>query len=120
MGCGCQAKADDRGRERSCAVMCAVCPERGGPICTVKELPIRQIIELRLDCPLGHHPDKLGVLCWLGLRWYGVPAIVRWLYPILRRLHGWPKLTGPLPWCGCLKRLKDLWSASRGNAADRQ
>jgi hypothetical protein len=120
MGCKCHAKADSRARERSCAVMCHVCPERRGDACTAQEMPCAEIVRLRLDCPLNHHPDGAGVLVWLGVRWYGVPMPIRAAWPVLRRLYRWPQLSGPLPWCGCVKRLKDRWGTTIGNARTRK
>lgn len=120
MGCGCGTKGDDRGRERSCAVMCHVCPERQDETCTVKDMPCGDIVRLRLACPMHHHPDGAGVLVWLGVRWYGVPMPIRAMWPLLRRLHRWDRLSGPLPWCGCVKYLKDRWGATIGNARSGQ
>lgn len=110
MGCGCKSPVNDRGRQRSCAVMCMVCPERRDQVCTVNELPTRRIVELRIACPMDHHPNGAGVLVWLGVKWYGVPAPIRWAWPVLRRLNRWPDLSGSLPWCGCVKTIKDWWT----------
>ena len=35
---------------------------------------------------MNPHPDGAGVLVWLGVKWYGVPAPIRWAWPVLRRL----------------------------------
>jgi hypothetical protein len=113
MGCGCnKSGVPERDRQRSCAAMCMVCIERQGQVCTIKGLPTADIIHARLDCPMNHHPDGAGVLVWLGVKWYGVPYPLRVLWPLLRRLNRWKPLSGPLPWCGCVKAWKD-WYANR-------
>ena len=122
MGCGCKNAKDAPGmREyaRTCAVMCMVCIERQGQVCTVKNLPTADIVRLRIDCPMNHHPDGAGVLVWLGVKWYGVPYPIRVLWPALRRLNRWPKLSGKLPWCGCVKLWKDWYEDRRKGTPPR-
>jgi hypothetical protein len=101
---------DSREALRSRAAMCGLCiggtrgpcPETG-----------RDAAEMVRDggCPLGRHPDGRGIVRWQGTEWLGVPAVIRWAWPVLRRLHGLPALTGPLPGCGCHAASKAAWLA---------
>ena len=96
--CGCKASAD---RRRTDAGMCAACkwstPER----CTLDGERFRRTVRpIGKPCPLGRHSDAEGKVRWLGLRWYGVPAPLRWFKLRGRR---WPG-------CGCIVALKDAWA----------
>lgn len=113
MSCGCGAKPGESGRKRTCIVMCYACIHRTEESCSILDRPCREIVELRIPCPESRHPDASGVLISAGLRHYGVPAVIRWLWPILRRIHGWKAMSGPLPGCGCLKFWKDKWDVAR-------
>lgn len=101
--CGCKASAD---RRRTDAGMCAACkwstPER----CTLDGERFRRTVRpIGKPCPLGRHSDAEGKVRWLGLRWYGVPAPLRWFKLRGRR---WPG-------CGCIVPLKLAfgWLAER-------
>lgn len=98
---------------RACAVMCMLCPERQGDICTVTQLTVSTM--MRQGCPRGHHPDSPFdiTLQWLGLRWYGVPAPLRWTMRLLAALRVVRPLTGPLAGCGCVAPLKDRYERVR-------
>lgn len=108
MGCGgCRTKHDQRQATRVRAAMCAAC-QHGGALggatveCRVSGRPIAEHVRGGAVCPVGAHP-KGGVLTWLGILWYGVPMPIR---VALR-----DKLSGPLPGCGCVKFLKDLYES---------
>jgi len=119
MGCGCTGAVpltvgltdgftDERGQQRARAVMCGTCPAREGDRCAPAGHTVRRMV-LDGGCPRGRHPDAAGVVRWLGTEWYGVPAALRWAYGLARRWLGLPRLTGPLPGCGCHKPSKDDW-----------
>jgi len=112
MACGC-SKPDPNLTTN--AIACGVCPRlvRTGPqafsLCTVDgKAPCSRL------CPKGRHVGPDGTLRWLGVRWMGVPAPIRWwgsagLYAealgIGRKVE-WAKL----PQCGCLARVKGWWA----------
>lgn len=106
MSCGCSAPKPDMS---PAAIMCGACPRRVGFVsCSVDGKPL-----LSRPCPLGKHPDTQGRVRWLWIRWYGVPAPLRW--------HGLAGLYShtlgiganvdwrALPGCGCVVWLKDRW-----------
>lgn len=135
MSCGCgRRKIEPRQAERERGAMCHLCPmaERdtlepwaiGAVRCTISGLQIQEHTVAAAPCPLGMHPDAQGLVRWAWLIWYGVPD------PIRLALAN--RLTGPLPGCGCVKYIKDiyvkesatwralaieLWSSSRPSAA---
>ena len=61
-------------------------------------------------CPIGRHPDREGIVRWLGVRWYGVPMPIRVRLMIFARQHRSPRYYDG---CGCVVRLKDWWSRLR-------
>lgn len=70
--------------------------------CTVDGLSVEtHCTSCRPSCPVGKHPDLNGMVRFMGIEWYGVPAFLRWLLVF--------KLTGNVPGCGCVRVLKDLW-----------
>lgn len=117
MSCpNCQMSAPDAAMiRRGRALMCQVCPEaihaegdfwglRGGGavICTVSGRLVRDHVQTCApSCPLERHPDHSGIVRWLGVRWLGVPAPIRWA------MFWW--LKGPLAGCGCSVFWKSRW-----------
>lgn len=114
MSCGCKATAEVRDRRRAAAVMCMLCRHRWlrGPrtVCGLTGLTVERAV---IEGGCGRHPEAAGVLRWLGLRWYGVPAPLRWLLRLLIALRRVRPLTGPLDGCGCIVALRDRWDALR-------
>ncbi len=106
MSCGCGKPAPDLS---PAAIMCGACPRRRGFIeCRVDGKPM-----LSRPCPKGKHPDDVGRVRWLGIRWHGIPAPIRWyglagLYAKTLGIGARVKWRD-LPGCGCVVRLKDLW-----------
>lgn len=115
MTCGsCQAAAEGLAYRRSCLAMCHVCRQRPScpayQVCTLNGafLPVG-------DCPRRRWPDKSGHVRWLRIRWMGVPAPVRWRIGLESAWAAWKERTGPgyFPGCGCVYRLKTLWTGLR-------
>lgn len=108
MSCGCKSNQD---RRRTAAAMCVACPRsgiiQGVRICTESGRTTISHTDAQ-DCPIGRHPDKAGIVRWRWLRWYGVPMPLRWKIK--------DRLTKPLPGCGCVKPIKDLWLRLRGSS----
>lgn len=105
MTCGCTSKAAPLTHERLAerATLCLACPERHAmTTCSLNGRPLSENVK-RGVCPDGRFPDKDGVVGWLGVRWYGVPAPIRWVWNVIR-LGKMKKLPG----CGCIKFLRDL------------
>lgn len=98
------------------AVMCALCLRAAAGDCPQTGQPA-DIMAFTGGCPIGRHPDAAGLVRWLRVRWMGVPAPIRWAWPVLRRWLGLPPLSGPLPGCGCLLRSKAAWTQLRAAAA---
>ncbi len=104
MSCGCSRPTVDLS---PAAIMCGACPRRNGFVdCSVDGKPM-----LSRPCPREKHPDAIGRVRWLGIRWYGVPAPIRWygsagLYAEVCGLGANVKWRD-LPGCGCIVRLKD-------------
>lgn len=104
MPCGCtyQPLATVSTSER--AAMCLSCPDSSGTVyCTVNGRKMRENIADNA-CPLGRFPDAMGQTEWLGTKWVGVPAPIRWasrtwLGRKILRLH---KPLPEMPGCGCL------------------
>lgn len=77
--------------------------------------PLSNEIEIREPSPAPAAPPakpkpcggcgKAPTLRWLGLRWYGTPAPLRWVLP---KAH--PRVRG----CGCVVAIKDWWVRRRG------
>jgi hypothetical protein len=114
MSCGCSTKRDSTTSER--AMMCAACPERCGvTVCLVNGRTLRQNI-IENTCPLGAFPDR-GQVHWLGIRWWGVPAPIRWSSNtrIGRAILGGIPRPAAMPGCGCLVRLKTAWERISGS-----
>lgn len=116
MGCGCEPNPYVSTIE--CAAMCAICPERADihrddgriTLCSVSMKPVVHHASSK-SCPLGSFPDTLGACHWLGVRWMGVPAPIRWAASTrLGRLAmgSIPKLP-PFSGCGCIVSLRKLW-----------
>jgi len=94
----CQCSHTDARRTRS--AMCAACPRlRNWTVCSIDNQPASG----RTHCPKGRFPDAHGVVRWMRVRWYGVPYPLRVTVAALRAARK------PLPGCGCIVRLKDLW-----------
>jgi hypothetical protein len=115
--CGCDkvpltVKATDtRETVRARSAMCLLCPGGGRTgACAETGETVEHMVR-HGGCPLGRHPDAAGIVRWQGMEWMGVPAVIRWAWPVLRRLHGLPALTGPLPGCGCHLAAKEAWLA---------
>lgn len=110
MTCGsCQASQQST---RAKSVICHLCiyaerdpvsPWVNGAIsCSIDGKPIESHVMATVPtCPMGKHPDAAGLVRWLGILWFGVPAPMRW---VLRS-----RLTGPLPGCGCTVWGKTRW-----------
>lgn len=80
--------------------------------CTVDGLSVdSHVTSCRPSCPKGKHPDENGMVVFMGIRWYGVPAFLRWLLVF--------RLTGAVPGCGCVAYLKDLWLRAKARMAVR-
>jgi hypothetical protein len=106
----CQMSRPDASQiRRARAIMCSTCiyGERSDAGywglavvgCTVSGMSIEaHMTSCQPSCPKGLHPDKDGIVKWLGVRWFGVPMPKRF---IIRK-----KLTGPVPGCGCIRVLK--------------
>jgi hypothetical protein len=94
----------------ACGAMCVLCVggRRGACPATGRDA---LAMAVEGSCPLGRHPDGRGIVRWQGTEWMGVPAVIRWAWPVLRRLHGLPALSGPLPGCGCHAASKEAWLA---------
>lgn len=95
MTCTCSAKALDR------AAFCFLCPHGGSArenvvACSIDGKPLVG----RTKCAAGCFGD--GWIEWLGVRWYGVPIPLRWLLRV--------RVKVPLSGCGCVVRLKDVWT----------
>lgn len=103
MGCGCNSRRDVA---KTNAAICRRCPHHGGSMCLLDgQRYTRTVRPASNPCPLGKHTTD-GVVRWMGIRWYGVPAPLRWFGP-LRRYR--------LPGCGCIVPLKLAfgWLAER-------
>jgi hypothetical protein len=117
MSCGtCEKAIVPGGLEATRAGQCHVCiwAEHDGAdpwglgavACTISGRPVPEHVMGR-PCPKGKHPDPTGVTTWLGVRWYGVPYPIRlWLWATHPN-HRKPSWFGG---CGCVVRLKQLWS----------
>lgn len=111
-----EARAANRAR----AIICQTCiyAERsdatrfGLAVVSCRGLPIAEYITGLRACPEGKHPDRDGVVFWLGLRWFGVPGPLR--------LAVKPWLSGSVPGCGCVRILKLAWMAFRARFAPKQ
>lgn len=106
MSCGCNSvPVASRDLQRSRAAMCYTCPDVRGfnrDECGLSGQPIAEhITPLTVTCRNGRLPDAQGIVNWLWLDWFGVPAPIRW------KLKG--KLSGPLPGCGCTVIGKAAW-----------
>lgn len=97
---------------RARAILCHFCPyvehTSDGPwtgvgvACTVSGKPVDHHIQsCHPTCPVGKHPDPAGLVRFAWIRWYGVPRFLRWALAY--------RLTGAVPGCGCIYRLKNLW-----------
>ena len=70
----------------------------------------------RIKHPVAPVPRRCGgcgqvaVHRWLGLRWIGLPAPIRW-WRRLGRSRTWLAKADSLAGCGCLLRLKAAWTA---------
>ena len=115
MACGCSSVAGPNLAMSERAMMCGACPERSGvTACTISGRPLVQHITEGV-CPLGSFPGPGRQTEWIGVKWWGVPAPIRWAARTrLGRaiLGGIPK-PAPHPGCGCLVRLKALWTRLR-------
>jgi hypothetical protein len=110
MPCGCSTNAEpDLTATR--AAMCQTCPmaqrEASGSAvaCLVLGKPVVHLVGGVEACPVGRHPDQVGVVRWAGARWLGVPEPLRWrlVWALGREPRG---LVG----CGCLASLKASWA----------
>jgi hypothetical protein len=104
--------------------MCATCPhairgqgltvEGAAIACGAVDPPTDIVHHILGDepCPDRRHPDGDGALEWAGLEWYGVPFPIRvWL----KRTH--PKHPEGFAGCGCIRPLKDIYSAMKAALA---
>lgn len=82
----------------------------GGAVrCTVSGRSVAEhVMESVATCPRRRHG---AVVRWFGIMWYGPPAPLRWL------MFWW--LTGPVPGCGCVKFLKDIWESFHAASTDQ-
>ena len=104
MGCECGEPVVQiaPSQRRSRAVMCDCCKHSDGLQCRKSGFGALVIVSApKAICPIRRHPNENGVVRWLGIEWYGVPAPIRWRV----KKH----LSGTLGGCGCIRRLKDLW-----------
>lgn len=134
MSCGCggnpQSRAE-RDRRRTAAAMCILCLHRRGTMCGRYGVPVADAVQrtaylsvrvIRADWTVtteseervacDRHPEG-DIIRWLGLRWYGVPAPLRWFLRLLIAVRRVRPLTGPLDGCGCIVALRDRWDALR-------
>jgi hypothetical protein len=73
-------------------------------MCSIDGRRLRQKVgDPRAKCE--HWPDGLGRVRWRGLLWRGLPGPRRWRL----EARGYPGVMD-LPGCGCIDRLKALWS----------
>lgn len=70
--------------------------------------------------PRWCHVDADGSVRWLGVRWYGLPYPLRvFLWIKYRDRWAWRHVR-QLPGCGCIARLKDIWTGVRQWAGRNQ
>ena len=78
MGCGCNSRRDVA---KTNAAICRRCPHHGGSMCLLDgQRYTRTVRPASNPCPLGKHTTD-GVVRWMGIHWYGVPAPLRWFGP---------------------------------------
>ena len=88
------------------AGMCATCPHASRlvtlHVCTLdgKDCTDHAI---KGKCPRGRYPDRDGLVRWLGVRWVGMPAPLRWRFEA--RYGRAPRVDG----CGCVASVKRFW-----------
>jgi hypothetical protein len=98
-----------RDEQRARAVMCHTCAHAlrdmahpvaiGAVECRISGKPISWHIGTPApSCPRSRHG---AIIRWFGIRWFGVPKPLRWFVRA--------RLSGPIPGCGCIYRLKLLW-----------
>lgn len=110
MSCTCEVK-DLHTLLAQRATCCIACPEHHGfTVCTVSGKLASTHVKTGM-CPLGNFPDQNGVVTWLGVRWMGIPAPVRWASNtwLGRKAFGFRKPLPKLPGCGCLADIKAAW-----------
>lgn len=110
------ARPDASQIKRARAIMCHWClwaehdtgPWDGTAVsCTISGRPVDvHISSCRPSCPKNLHPDGDGLVRYLWITWYGVPAFLRWMLG--------KRLTGPVPGCGCMRWAKNLWLRIKG------
>lgn len=97
--------------------MCAACAGLRTPACPRTGASVILHVKGKA-CPRGWHPDKDGIVRWLGVRWYGVPFPIR-AYLYARLGQGSPEeYIGAFAGCGCVVALKD-WYERRPAWASR-
>lgn len=122
--CGCKEASKARiDYCRTKAAMCASCPNHvTDDTGSVSRCGARLNASIRIngeasewwsrgECPRGRFPDADGVVRWSGVRWYGVPAPIRWWLRWRNPVHPKPS---SFPGCGCIKRLKDAIGGRHG------
>jgi len=104
---------------REAAALCHLClyaehapvsaAVKGMVACTLDGAPM--LAAVTRPCPAGLHPDRDGVVRWMGVRWEGVPAPIRWWLWAFHPRHPRP---GSFAGCGCVRVLKRAWRRLRG------
>ena len=122
MSCGCGETTSEERKTR--AAMCETCvwsirgQGRGVKSGVVdcgfdKKNPVPFAVCSLLEdfsCPARRFGEEKGVTRWLGVAWYGTPYPIRlWLWAFHERHPSPSSFDG----CGCVKRLKDLWTRAR-------
>jgi hypothetical protein len=72
---------------------------------------VRLIAATVNGCPVGKHPDSTGLTRWCGVTWYGFPYPLRlWRHHLHFADVPVSTYIAKFPGCGCVRRLKDLWT----------
>lgn len=97
--------------------ICRACPHNmENRFCNKAEQPLLHIVTgtLKIDCPLGKHPDKDGKVKYIGLTFNGVPDPIRRLVDReaeTKNAKSWVRF---FKGCGCLSAIKEkteIWSS---------
>lgn len=106
---------------RARAAACHLCPRairhgakpwtHGAIACIEDGKTAVEHIAKGVDCPLGRFPDEHGIVRRYGVQWYGVPFPDRLILWFHKRK---PAICTAYAGCGCVIRLKDLFSRIPG------
>lgn len=112
MACGCSQSPEAIASTRTNAARCGMCiyathgPDaiNQGAVLCYDGVPIVG----RTACPRGYFGD--GFVRWLGVKWYGLPAPMRWFLWAMKRTH---PASRSFSGCGCSVRLKSAWEGRK-------